>query len=34
MLYVNDLLITKNDIESIKWIKEELKQTFEITHLG
>jgi hypothetical protein len=29
MLYVNDLLITKNDIEKIEWIMEDFKQTFE-----
>jgi hypothetical protein len=34
MLYVDDLLITRNDIEKIKWSKEELKQTFEMTDVG
>ncbi len=29
MLYINDLLITKNDIEKIECIMEEFKQTFE-----
>jgi hypothetical protein len=30
MLYVDDLLIIGNDIEKIKWIKKEVKQTFEM----
>jgi hypothetical protein len=34
MLHVDDLLITRNDIEKIKLIKEELKQTFEMTDFG
>jgi len=34
MLYVDDLLMIGNDIEKIKWIKEELKQKFEMTDLG
>jgi hypothetical protein len=34
MLYVDDLLMTGNDIEKIKWIKEEVKQKFEMTDLG
>jgi hypothetical protein len=34
MLYVDDLLITRNDIEKIEWIKEELKQTFEMTDIN
>jgi hypothetical protein len=34
MLYVDDPVMTRNDIEKIKWIKEELKQTFEMTDLG
>jgi hypothetical protein len=34
MLYVDDLLITGNDIEKIQWIKEELKQTFGMINLG
>jgi len=34
MLYVDDLLITRNDIEKIEWIKEELKQTFEMIDIN
>jgi hypothetical protein len=34
MLYVDDLLIIRNDIEKIKWIMEEFKQTFDMTDLS
>jgi hypothetical protein len=32
--YIDDLLITGNDIEKIEWIMEEFKQTFEMTDLS
>jgi hypothetical protein len=34
MLYVDNQLITRNDIEKIEWIKKELKQIFEMTDIG
>jgi len=34
ILYVHDLIITKNNTSKINWIKEQFESRFEMTNLG